>query len=75
MSTHEDARREDRDRYIESLAADIYWAGEQWFRKVDPYHSLRPVWPSLASEYKTIYREIAEQLITEERDAESKAAS
>jgi glutamyl/glutaminyl-tRNA synthetase len=55
--------QEEMDKYAESLAADLYWAGEQWFRKVDPYHAHRPLWFALADEHKVAYREMATQLI------------
>lgn len=53
------------NEYVESLAADLYWAGEQWFRKVDPYHSYRPLWFALRDDLKQPYREMAKQLIEE----------
>jgi hypothetical protein len=56
------------DQYVESLAADLYWAAEQWFRKVDPYHACRPLWFALANEYKGVYREMAERLIREDTE-------
>lgn len=51
------------DKYAESLAADIYWAAEQWFRKVDPYHAHRPLWFALRDDLREPYREIAKKLI------------
>jgi len=56
----------DAGLYIESLAADLYWAGEQWFRRTDPYHADRPKWFALREDLKGPYREMARQLI--ERD-------
>jgi hypothetical protein len=52
--------------YVESLAADLYWAAEQWLRKVDPYHADRPVWSALREDLKPPYREMAERLINED---------
>jgi hypothetical protein len=57
------ARREDQDRYAESLAAEIYWAAEMWWRKVDPYHGPRPKWFALRDGLKRPYREMARQII------------
>lgn len=51
------------NQYVESLAADLYQAAEAWFRRVDPYHSDRPLWFALADEYKAPYRESAKALI------------
>lgn len=51
------------DQYAESLAAELYWSAEQWFRKVDPYHVHRPLWRSLRDVLKEPYHEMAKQLI------------
>jgi hypothetical protein len=59
----------DQDQYVESLAADLYWAAEQWLRRVDPYHALRPRWFALGDEYKGVYREAARAVIGDDRNA------
>lgn len=54
------------DLYAESLAAEIYWAAEQWFRRVDPYYAWRPRWGGLREDHKEPYREMAKQLIEQD---------
>jgi hypothetical protein len=61
----------DQDQYVESLAADVYWAAEQWFRRVDPYHAHRPLWFALADEYKGLYREVARSMIADKAAKEA----
>lgn len=56
------ARAADRARYVESLASEVYWAAEMWFRRIDPYHGMSPRWFALREDLKEPYRRIAEQL-------------
>lgn len=60
----------DHDQYVDSLAADLYWAAEQWFRRVDPYHGNRSRWFArwfaLRDDLKEPYREAAKKLIEED---------
>jgi hypothetical protein len=61
----------DQDQYVESLAADVYWAAEQWFRRVDPYHAHRPFWGSLRDDYKAPYRDAARSMIADKAAKEA----
>jgi hypothetical protein len=62
---------DDQDQYVESLAADVYWAAEQWFRRVDPYHAHRPLWFALSDEYKGPYRDAARAMIADKAAKEA----
>ena len=52
-----------REQYVESLAAELYWAHELWLRRFDPYHAMRPIWRHLAFESKLLYLEMARDLL------------
>lgn len=55
------------NEYVESLAAEVYWAEETWLRRVDPDHARRPIWSALRADYKLRYREIAQGMIAAQR--------